>query len=116
MQGYGSAVDPDIVNEAMARAEDELMELYAALIPRNVAPDGMSYGTQPMSRGERIEAFLMRVESGALDILLAISPPVFQRYVDEFLEDVSKTPMYAQTPQMIQMRAALSQPVLEGVM
>lgn len=115
MSGYGTAVDPEIVNEAMRRAEEELLERYADLMPLNVGPNGESYGMRPMTRGERIEAFLMRARSGALDILRAQSPAVFGRYVDEFIKDVEQTPMYAQTPQMQQMRAALAQPQ-NGVM
>jgi hypothetical protein len=106
---YGTAVDPEIVNEAARRAEDECIDLYAALIPRNVAPDGMTYGSQPMDRGQRIAAFLYRVQSGSLDLLHTISLPVYQRYVDEFLDDVSKTPAYSQTEAMVRVRAQLEQ-------
>ena len=108
MSGFGSAIDPEMMREAGQRAEEELLDLYAALIPLNIAPDGMTYGTEPMDRGARIEAFLWRVGTGALDALQAVSPEVFEDYVSEFLDDVAKTPMYAQTPQMIQLRNALS--------
>jgi len=116
--GFGTAVDPEMMNEAMKRAEDELLWRYEALIPRNVGPDGMTYGSQPMDRGSRIEAFLWRVSTGSLDILQGVSPPVFKRYVDEFIDDVSKSPMYAQNPQIDRLRRQLQAQtvVTEGVM
>src|SRR5690606_20760890 len=89
------------------RAEEELLALYGELLPRNVGSNGMSYGLSEMDRAERIEAFLWRVSTGAVDILAAISPVQFREYVDEFLDDVSKTPMYAQSPQIQRMRAEL---------
>lgn len=108
MSEYGTALDPELMNEAMKRAEDECIDLYDALLPRNVAPDGMTYGSEPMNRGDRIGAFLFRVQSGALDILETASPEVFKRYVEEFIDDVSKTPEFSTSPRMVALRNELS--------
>lgn len=112
----GMPVDVEIVQEAGERAEDELLELYSALVPRNLGNTGMSYGLATMDRGERITAFLARVMSGSVDILRDISPPQYVAYVDEFLDDVERTPMYATNPQIQQLRAALERERAQGVM
>lgn len=107
MATYGTAVDPDIINEAGKRAEEFLLEMFTQLWPKNISPSGLTYGSVPMDRGDRIAAFLWRVQTGALDLLQTYSEPQFKAYVEEFLDDVEKSPVYSQSPHIVQLRAEL---------
>lgn len=89
----GYPADVEVAHEAIDRAVDELLELMRALYERESGAGGRTYGTQDMDREQRIEAFLVDAQSGALDILKSIAPEHYNAQVRQFQQDVAASPV-----------------------
>lgn len=85
-------LDVELVAEAEQRAEAEVLELIKALQERNVGPGGETFGTQHMSREDRILAFLDDAASGALDHLKVLNERAYIEYVRQYNRDIAATP------------------------
>lgn len=112
-------MDVRLVQEAQERASRQIVDLLKTLVKLNTGSGGETFGMQEMSRGDRILMFLDDAESGALDMLFTVNRDFGQQYVDAFMEDLQKTPMYqrdGRTREAVSKAVTLSTSNLMGVM
>lgn len=86
-------LDVELVQESQRRAQLEIIDTIRALYELNVGPNGETFGSQHMSREDRILAFLEDARSGALDNLFVIKREFGEAYVKQYREDVSSSPV-----------------------
>lgn len=86
-------LDVEIVQEAQRRASQEIIDTITALYALNTGSNGETFGTQTMSREDRILAFLDDARSGALDSLGAINEKFQQQYIHQYERDVAASPV-----------------------
>lgn len=96
MAGYPA--DVELVNEASKRAVTEILDILDALQSMNVGSNGETFGTEHMSREDRILMFEDDVRSGALDCLYTINPKFAERYVKAYNRDVRESPQMQPVP------------------
>lgn len=89
MNNYPASVQ--MTREVIDRAADQIVELQLTAADRLTGPGGRTFGTQDLNRAERIEAFILDAESGALDILKQIAPHHYDAQVRQFERDVAAT-------------------------
>ena len=82
-----------IWEEIRKQAFDEIRDTARILIESNLNSDGGAYGDRPLSRGDRIERFLMDAKNGTLDILEYQSPKIFEEYVAQYVTDIMNSPI-----------------------
>lgn len=85
-------VDVEIIHEASERASREILDILEALQDRNVGTGGYTFGTEHMSREDRILMFEDDVRSGALDCLYTINAKFAEQYVKAYNRDVAASP------------------------
>lgn len=90
-------LDVALTEEAMERAADEIIETIKALRSLNVGPGGETFGTQHMSREDRMLAFMEDAQSGALDTLGVLNPEAARKYVAQYRRDVAASPVMNET-------------------
>ncbi len=112
-------IDVELVAEAQERASREVVELLKRLVTINTGSGGATFGMRQMPRGDRILAFEEDAESGALEMLFTVNEKFGREYVEQFMDDMRATPMYARDDRM---REAVSKAVtlstsslLEGI-
>lgn len=92
-------LDVEIIREAEKRAEAEIIELIQTLYELNTGTNGETFGTQVMSREDRILAFLDDARSGALDSLKVINERFYEQYIAQYRQDVAASPVLRPTAQ-----------------
>ncbi len=85
-------VDVELANEAVERAVQEILGILTELQDRNVSANGDTFGTDHMTREDRILAFLDDVKSGALDHLKVLNEKAYIAYVRQYTQDVKASP------------------------
>jgi len=103
-------LDWSLIREAQKRAEIEIIETIKALVEINVGSNGETFGTEHMSREDRILAFQDDWESGAVECLYTINPEFAERYIRAYQRDMEAMPVM--TGNVPDMEAAM---VAEGV-
>ena len=83
----------ELWNEIRDQAMQKCLDLSRELIEASLTPDGMAYGDQEISRGQRILRFQMDAASGAIDILRYQSPRIYEDYVNQYLKDIQDSPL-----------------------
>lgn len=81
----------EMLQEAEKRAEREVMDTIEALTSINVGPNGETFGTEHMSREDRILAFLDDWNSGAVQCLYTIKPEYADSYIRSYQRDVAES-------------------------
>lgn len=101
-------IDVELMQEAGKRARLEAKEQLAPeLIARNIGPEGQTYGTQLMSRADRILEFLEDRERGVHDrwvngvfvqgTLRVVNPDDEDAAQKQFEEDIAHSPLFGHT-------------------
>jgi len=83
----------ELWDEIRDQAMQKCLDLSRELIEASLTPDGMAYGDQEISRGQRILRFQMDAASGAIDILRYQSPRIYEDYVNQYLKDIQDSPL-----------------------
>ncbi len=91
-------LDAELVQEAMERAQQEILDEMAELLALNVGPNGETFGTEHMTREDRILAFLTDAQSGAVDALFTINPKFGEQYVKAYQRDLRAMPTLQANP------------------
>lgn len=92
-------LDVEIVQEAQRRAAQEIIDTIEALYELNTGTNGETFGTQSMSREDRILAFLDDAHSGALDNLGVIKKQFQEQYIAQYRHDVAASPVLREPKQ-----------------
>lgn len=89
--------DVEILNESTDRAVQDILGLLAELQRRSLGTDGYTFGTEHMSREDRILMFLDDVRSGALDHLKVLNEKFYIAYLRQNKADVAASPQMQPT-------------------
>jgi hypothetical protein len=90
----------ELIQEAEKRAEREVMDTIEALTAINVGSNGETFGTEHMSREDRMLAFIDDWNSGAVQCLHTIKPEFAEQYVRQYQRDVAAGPVM-RAPNMV---------------
>lgn len=89
--------DVAILEEATDRAVQDILGLLEELQKRSLGTDGYTFGTEHMSREDRILMFLDDARSGALDHLKTLNPKAYVAYLQQYRDDVAASPQMQPT-------------------
>ncbi len=90
-------VDVELAHEAKDRAVNEIIGIITELTKRNMGTDGYTFGTEHMSREDRMLMFLDDAKSGALDHLKVLNEKAYIAYLRQFNSDLkASAPMQPQ--------------------
>ena len=86
-------LDWELIQEAEKRAEREILDEIAVLTSRLVGSNGETFGTEHMSREDRMLAFVDDWNSGAVQNLYVIKPEFAAAYVRQYQKDIATSPV-----------------------
>lgn len=88
-----SAVLTDLLDDVQEQAVEQILDVLTAVWETMLGPDGSTYGDINPGPAGRIERFVDLANRGVLDVLETISPPTYERLINEYVHDVASSPL-----------------------